>query len=88
MLYHHLPNWPEDRIRPLMETFGSMLMEQRVYSGAFRRDLMLQNEGMHEIVWMKVPAGRTQPGTAGILHCGATCKTLGLRLSSVLRFSG
>ena len=22
MLYHHLPNWPEDRIRPLMETFG------------------------------------------------------------------
>ena len=27
MLYHHLPNWPEDRIRPLMETFGNMLMD-------------------------------------------------------------
>ena len=35
MLYHHLPNWPEDRIRPLMETFGSMLMEQRVYREVF-----------------------------------------------------
>ena len=31
MLYHHLPNCPEDRIRPLMATFGNMLMEQRVY---------------------------------------------------------
>ena len=29
MLYHHLPNWPDDRIRPLMETFGNMLLEQR-----------------------------------------------------------
>ena len=38
MLYHHLPNWPEDRIRPLMETFGKMLLEQRV-SGDLRRDL-------------------------------------------------
>ena len=35
MLYHHLPNWPEDRIRRLMETFGSMLMEQRVYREVF-----------------------------------------------------
>ena len=35
MLYHHLPNWPEDRIRPLMETFGNMLMEQRVYREVF-----------------------------------------------------
>ena len=35
MLYHHLPNWPEDRIHPLMETFGSMLMEQRVYRDVF-----------------------------------------------------
>ena len=35
ILYHHLPNWPEDRIRPLMETFGSMLMEQRVYREVF-----------------------------------------------------
>ena len=33
MLYHHLPNWPEDRT--LMETFGSMLMEQRVYREVF-----------------------------------------------------
>ena len=35
MLYHHLPNWPEDRIRPLMETFGNMLIEQRVYREVF-----------------------------------------------------
>ena len=48
MLYHHLPNWPEDRIRPLMETFGSMAHGTAGVSGGFRRDLMLQNEGMHE----------------------------------------
>ncbi len=35
MLYHHLPNWPEGRVRPLMETFGSMLLEQRVYREVF-----------------------------------------------------
>ena len=35
MLYHHLPNWPEDRVRPLMETFGNMLLEQRVYREVF-----------------------------------------------------
>ena len=35
MLYHHLPNWPEDRVRRLMETFGSMLREQRVYREVF-----------------------------------------------------
>ena len=34
-LYHHLPNWPEDRVRRLMETFGSMLIEQRVYREVF-----------------------------------------------------
>lgn len=35
MLYHHLPNWPDDRIRPLMKTFGNMLLEQRVYREVF-----------------------------------------------------
>ena len=30
-----LPNWPDDRIRPLMETFGNMLLEQRVYREVF-----------------------------------------------------
>ena len=35
MLYHHLPNWPEDRVRPLMEKFGSMLAEQRVFNEIF-----------------------------------------------------
>ena len=35
MLYHHLPNWPEDRSRPLMEKFGSMLAEQRVFNEIF-----------------------------------------------------
>ena len=35
MLYHHLANWPDDRIRPLMETFGRMLVEQRVFREVF-----------------------------------------------------
>ena len=35
MLYEHIPNWPEYRLRPLMEAFGRMLMEQRVYRGIF-----------------------------------------------------
>ena len=35
MLYHHLPNWPEDRVRPLMQTFANMLLEQRVYREVF-----------------------------------------------------
>ena len=35
MLYHHLPNWPDDRIRPLMEKFGSMRAEQRVFKDVF-----------------------------------------------------
>ena len=50
MLYHHLPNWPEDRVRRLMETFGSMLMEQRVYREA----------GMH-----RTEGRRASPGTSG-----------------------
>ena len=41
MLYHHLPNWPEDRIRPLMAAFGNMLMDTAGVSRGFRRDLML-----------------------------------------------
>ena len=39
MLYHHLPNWPEDRTRPLMERFGSLLMEQGRLSRGLRFDL-------------------------------------------------
>ena len=35
MRYEHIPNWPEHRLRPLMEAFGRMLMEQRVYRGIF-----------------------------------------------------
>ena len=35
MLYEHIANWPEYRLRPLMEAFGRMLMEQRVYRGIF-----------------------------------------------------
>ena len=35
MLYEHIPNWPEERLRPLMERFGEMLMEQRIYRGIF-----------------------------------------------------
>ena len=33
--YHHLPNWPENPIRPLMEEFGRMLTERRVFNEIF-----------------------------------------------------
>ena len=28
MLYQHIPNWPEHRLRPLVEQFAHMLLEQ------------------------------------------------------------
>ena len=31
----HIPNWPEHRLRPLVEKFSQMLMEQRVYREIF-----------------------------------------------------
>ena len=35
MLYEHIPKCLEERLRPLMERFGEMLMEQRIYRGIF-----------------------------------------------------
>ena len=35
MLYEHIPNWPEHRLRPLIEKFAQMLMEQRAYREIF-----------------------------------------------------
>ena len=35
MLYEHLPNYPEHRLRPLFEKFAQMLMEQRAYREIF-----------------------------------------------------
>ena len=35
MLYEHIPNWPDERLRPLMERFGEMLQEQRIYREVF-----------------------------------------------------
>jgi hypothetical protein len=35
MLYEHIPNWPEERLRPLLERFEAMLLEQRVFRDAF-----------------------------------------------------
>ena len=35
MLYEHIPNWPEHRLRPLMDKFAQMLMEQRVCREVF-----------------------------------------------------
>ena len=32
MLSEHIPNWPEHRLRPLVEKLAQMLMDQRVYS--------------------------------------------------------
>ena len=35
MLYEHIPNWPEHRLRPLMKKFAEMLIGQRIYREAF-----------------------------------------------------
>ena len=35
MLYDHIPNCSDERVRPLMERFLEMLMEQRVFKGIF-----------------------------------------------------
>ena len=35
MLYQHIPNWPEHRLRPLVEQFAHMLLKQRVYRDIF-----------------------------------------------------
>ncbi len=35
MLYDHIPNWPEERLRPLMDKFAEMLNEQRLFRDAF-----------------------------------------------------
>lgn len=35
MLYEHIPNWPEERLRPLLEKFAEMLNEQRAFREAF-----------------------------------------------------
>ena len=35
MLYQHIPNWPEHRLRPLVDKFAQMLIEQRVYREIF-----------------------------------------------------
>ena len=35
MLYDHIPNWPDERVRPLMERFLEMLMEQRIFKEIF-----------------------------------------------------
>ena len=35
MLSRHIPVWPEHRLRPLLETFARMWMEQRMYRDIF-----------------------------------------------------
>ena len=35
MLYDHIPNWPEERLRPLLEKFAELLHEQRVFRDTF-----------------------------------------------------
>jgi len=35
MLYDHIPNWPEDRLHPLLEKFAEFLHEQRLFRDAF-----------------------------------------------------
>ena len=35
MLYEHIPNWPDHRLRPLMEKFARMITDQRVHREVF-----------------------------------------------------
>ena len=35
MFYEYIPGWPTHRLRPLVERFAHMLMEQRVYRELF-----------------------------------------------------
>jgi hypothetical protein len=35
LLYDHIPNWPEERLRPLLEKFAEMLHEQRLSRDLF-----------------------------------------------------
>ena len=35
MLYEHIPNWPQERLRPLLKNFGQMLIEHRVLRETF-----------------------------------------------------
>ena len=35
MLYEHIPNWPECRLRSLMAKFAKLFMERRVYQEVF-----------------------------------------------------
>ena len=35
MLYEHIPNWPTQRLRPLLDEFSAMLAEHRLYKRMF-----------------------------------------------------
>ena len=35
MLHGHLANWPDDKVRPLLETFEEMILEQRIFRDVF-----------------------------------------------------
>ncbi len=35
MLYEHIPNWSDERLRPLLERFAEMLAQQRIYRDVF-----------------------------------------------------
>ena len=34
-LYGHIPNWPDERLRPLLEQFEELLLEQCVFRNIF-----------------------------------------------------
>ena len=35
MLYEHIPNWPPERLRPLLDEFAAVLAEHRLYKRMF-----------------------------------------------------
>ena len=35
LLYEHIPNWPTERLRPLLDEFAALLAEHRLYKRMF-----------------------------------------------------
>ena len=35
MLHGHIPNWPDEKVRPLLEAFEELILEQRIFREVF-----------------------------------------------------
>ena len=34
-LHGHIPNWPDEKVRPLLEAFEELILEQRIFREVF-----------------------------------------------------